>query len=483
MKKKHLWFLAGALVLLVLLRLLTDRGPGTASSLEDAGFRLVLEQGLETESIRWIRVTGPGDSEALVVERGASGWSVISAHGAAADGEAVESFLSALAGLRGEVRGVGESLFAEFAVDGSSAARVEVGLNADEVSATLWVGGAGDGPGAHFARSEGSDSILHVVDGVADDLGLIADGRTPPLSHWLKLELFDLATDAVDRISAARSDLHWMLEKAPPAGADEGAPAEWRVVEPVTGLAARATGFHSLVDRVARVRAASVLDASSEACADAALNSRLSLRAGDAGQVLRFGSRLLEGDVVAARLDGESTCWALARRTARSLLPRASQLLDLERPFGEPAPEANEFTKLDLVTGEGRLSLERASEHDVGGEQWRLTQPQRAPADGARVDRLLSALRFLQWDDLAVQDDVSTASRATHATITAHAGERSWTLRLLGERAGLSDGARYAEFEGGLGAPSGYLGVVAGSSVTSLVASLDDLRADAPEGE
>jgi len=479
MKKKHLGYLAGALMLLLLLRLVMDRGPGTASSLEDAGFRLVLEQGLEPESIRWIRVGGPGGSGALVAQDDGAGWTVTSAFAAPADREAIDTFLSVLAGLRGEVRGQGESLFAEFGVDEGSAARIEVGSGPGEVLATLWVGGAGDGPGAHFVRSEGSDSILHVVDGVADDLGLMGEDRDPPSSHWLRLELFDVATDAVDYISAERPDLRWRLEKTSPAGAEEGAPPDWRVIEPPTGLTVDGGGVDGFVSRIARIRAASVLDPASEACSDDALDSRLGLRAGDATQGLRFGTRLLDDDIVAAMLDGDATCWGLKRWTAESLMPRASQLLELGRPFGDPAPEASEFTRIDLVTGDSLLRLER----DGDDEPWRLSPPERAPADGPRVDRLLSALRFLQWDDLAVATAVNEPDRAVHATITAHAGKRSWTLRLLGERPGGPDGARYAEFDGGPAAPSGYLAVVTGSVVESLVASLDELRADAPEDE
>jgi hypothetical protein len=475
MTKQHLWYLAAALVALLALRLLLDRSPGTAGSLDEAGLSLVLDGAVAPELVRFVRVTGPGQGQALVVERGPKGWTLSSAHGAPADAPAVDAFVESVLSLRGELRGEGEFLHAEFGVDPGSAARVELGTSSEEIVAELLVGGEGDRRGAHFVRSEGSERIPHALDGVTEALGLVGDSRTPSPEHWLNLQLFDLVSSDIDRIQVDRPDQHWLLEKAPPPGAEEGTPAEWRVVEPPTGLEADAAGADGLVGRLARVRAASVLDPASEACAPAALKRRIRVEAGERSLGLGLGDRLLDGDRFAARLDGDGTCWALARWTADSLMPRAGQLLELGRPFGDPPPEAAEFTRLDLVTGEGRLRLERDD------EGWRISRPQRAAADGPRVDRLLSALRFLSWDDLAAEAAVETAARETHLTITAHAAERSWTLRLLGERAGAADGSRYAEFEGGPSAPPGHLLVVASSSVESLDATLEDLRADSPE--
>lgn len=470
MKSKHLIWLAVALVLLLAVRFLVDRGPGTASSLEDAGLSLVVRGGPEPSAVTSLRVSGPGGGEPLVVDRVGSGWVVASAHGAPADADKVESFLESVAALRGELRGEGESLFEEFGVDAGSAARLELFAGDGEPSATVYFGKEGDSRRSHFVRVEGEERIHHVVDGVLGDLGLVGDGRVPKSDHWLRLQLFDLAPSEVTLVTADLPDQNWRFEKSLLPGAEEGAEPAWRVIEPQLGAKPKATAMQSLVDRVARVRAASVLDPATEACADEALDQRLSLTTAGT-RVLRFGSTLLEDDLVAARLDDEPTCWGLKRWTAESLMPRASQLFELAKPLGDEAPAAEEVTRIDLVQGESWLRLERE------GEAWRLTQPRRAEANSARVDRLLSALRFLAWEDFALEAAVLPAARESHATLTVQAGDRSFELELLGERPTSFDGDRYARFEGGPSAPSGFLSVVPGSAVDSLTPDLEELEA------
>lgn len=473
MKKQHLWGLAAVLVVLLLVRLAVDRRPDTASSLDEAGLALLFEQGPAAADVSWIRVAGPGDGEDLVAERVGTTWRIASAHGAPADGEAVEGFLRAVTGLRGELRGEGESLNSEFGVDESSASRVDLGSEAGKPLATLWIGAEGDARGAHFVRVEGSSRIHHAIEGVSEALGLQGSNREPSPERWVRLELFDLGTTGVTRIQADRPDQNWLLEKAPPHDGEDGADARWRVAEPATNLKVDAAGIEALAGRLVRVRATSVLDPASEACAREALTRRLSVQAADGEGGLDVGSEPLAGDLVAARLDGDATCWGLSRWTAESLMPRASQVFELSRPLGEPPPEAAEFTRLDLVAGDRWIRLDR------DGDDWRITQPQQARASAATVDRMLSALRFLAWDDLAVEAAVGAADRTPHATVTARAGDRVWTLRLLGERSGGS--GRYADFEGGARPPQGSLGVVTESVVESLTPDLEELRAPAGE--
>ena len=482
MKKQHLIGLAVALVVLVGLRYLLDRGPRTAGSLEDAGIARVLGQDFDEAAVGWLRLTGPGDDGAVwEARKGDDGWVIASAWDAPADGERLQELLDRLDGMRGEVRGEGEALAADFGVDEASAARLEIGPGPGEDAAVLLLGKAGDSPQAHFVRREGEDSIRHVARGVTSLLGLVGDSREPQPQHAVRLTLPEFPVDALTEIAADRPDVNWQLVRDPMAapaegGEDAGGAAAdavaWRLVEPDLGAPLREGAVTTLTGAVGRLRANEVLDPASEGCADANLTQRLRLTAGGDGRTLHLGDRLLDGDRVALKVDDGATCYGLSRWVAESLLPRASRLADLPKPLGDEAPEAAEFTRLDLTIDGSAVRLER------DGEDWTLTRPERGPADAARVNRLISALRFLSWDDAASATVVPEAARAEHAVLTARAGNRSWTLRILGERPGAFDGARYASLDGAEGLPENLLGVLTGTNVEGLTPSLDELRAE-----
>jgi hypothetical protein len=489
-KPKHLWILAAVVVVLLVARVLVERGAETARDLEEAGLARIVPEDFDAASVGWIRVSGPGeDGSKLELRRAGEGWSVTSAHDAPGEAEAIDEFLESLARARGELRGDGRGLFAEFGVDDASAARLELGASPGEVDVALLLGKQGDGPQSHFVRAAEGEAIRHVARGLLAGLGLSGEARQPAADRWVDKTVLEVEEDAVARIAAERPDQRWVLEKEPAAEEPEtttdesGAGAEppsdepgWRVLEPALDWPVSSWGPSGVVSRLARLSATTVLDPAQEACSDAALPLTVAFTAEGEERLLRIGDRLLDGDVVAVRLDGGPTCYGLTKWTAESLLPKASRLFQAPKPLGEEPPPAEEFTRLEIQRGDETIRLARSD------EGWRLQAPQAGEADGPRVDRLVSALRFLSWDDLALESALTEEAKAVHATLEARAGNARWTLRLLGERVGSSGGERYAVLEGGGGVPEGLVGTVSASSVGSLLPALDELVADDPEG-
>lgn len=520
MKNKHLVALAVFVVLLFVTRAVLKRhDDDVVVNLAEAGVGRVIAMELKPSDVTWIQVGGPppvlpkaeaaeatvdGGMDAaapvedapaatpaaekkpeepktpLRVERSGSTWTVASAHGAPADSKQVDEFVTSLLDLAGEVRGEGETAYAEFGVDEASATRIEIGTGAGAPAAVILVGKQGDSYDAHFARADGSPVVRHVTEGVRRGLGLYGESKAPNADQWVKKDVLSGIDQAkVTRVTAERPDARLVLEKqtavtpeAPPAdGAPPPPPAtEWVVVEPRIPWSVRSDGLPGVVSRMTTARAMSVLDAAATpACGVEPPSATVTLeQEGGAAQSVHVGGKVPDREEAAVNVGGGPVCWSFASWAVQSLLPQASSIWTIPDAF-PGAPVASEAKAVTITRGGQAWRLTKAS-----GDAW--TWEGRGEASSSRVQRIASAVVGLRFDDLADESKVSPAAKAVHATVRVDAGGKRMTVTLLGERAGTSFGERYVRVEGGNPPPAGFMGVLGKSRVDSLLPSESELR-------
>ncbi|MEM7244749.1 MAG: DUF4340 domain-containing protein [Acidobacteriota bacterium] len=488
MKKQHLIVLGLALVLLFGLKyLLGSSRTRTITDLSEAGISELIPSSLDRSSIRWVRVTTPDlppdpESEAAGVvgkqaeARSSDGqsWVMASAHGVEADAGKIDEFLDALFGVTGELRGDHSNLHEDFGVSDAQAVKVELGAAAGDAGLTLLLGKTGDRPGSHFVRVAGEEPTWHVTEGLRDELNLYSERTELSDILWVQLEVIDVDETSITGIEYDGADARYVLSKGA-AGSDgaQTAPAgggTWSVVEPALPYDARAASLSAMPGRLARLRVSSVLDPGSAECAlgpEAAI-VRLTRAGGDDVEI-QVGTKLTATEEVPVVIAGREGCYGLSKWTAESAFPRASQVYEFVKAYGDDRPAESEATWVRYERGGESLTFERAE-----GEPWQL-KGEGEPNTG-KVDHVVRSVLGLNYDDFAEESKVSADRLEVEATVRVKAGGRDLRLEILGERQASPHGERYVRAGGGTEMESGFVGLLKQTVYKPLLVQPSELK-------
>lgn len=130
-------------------------------------------------------------------------WKVKSLWNAKADPLKVEKLIQKLCSVRGELRGSGEKLFADFGIQDADAFSIRFFGAGNVLLQDLKVGTKQAGESDFFIRKAASENIYLVEVNVAELLGIYSasDGATSEGSFWADLSLFNLDPEKVTKIT------------------------------------------------------------------------------------------------------------------------------------------------------------------------------------------------------------------------------------------------------------------------------------------
>ena len=229
MNRRFLIILAGALVVLVGLSLLTSKA--RYSTTRGGGFESVLESKPDTGQIQSIKAwIGEKPDSSVVLERSGDGWTIPSRYGWKAKNDLVQQLLDELAGMKGEIRSSKAEVLPDYQIDDQNGLHV---VAASTGGAELFhiVAGKSAAQGGSFVRRQGSNDVFMTTSSLRSTFGVWGDTPRPPdAKRWINLEVHKAERNDVDRIVLHSKGEEIVLQKElatpvpPPPPADQ-APA------------------------------------------------------------------------------------------------------------------------------------------------------------------------------------------------------------------------------------------------------------------
>jgi len=229
MNRRFLMILAGALVLLIGLSLLTSKA--RYSTTRGGGFESVLESKPDTGKIQSIKAwIGEKPDSSVVLERAGDGWTIPSRYGWKAKNDLVQQLLDELADMKGEIRSSKAEVLPDYQIDDQNGLHV---VAASTGGAELFhiVAGKSAAQGGSFVRREGSNNVFMTHSSLRSTFGVWGDTPRPPdAKRWINLEVLKAERNDVDRIALHSKGEEIVLQKefaspAPKPPAPDQAPA------------------------------------------------------------------------------------------------------------------------------------------------------------------------------------------------------------------------------------------------------------------
>ncbi len=199
MNKRNLIVLALVVVALVAISIIQKAAQRQRTSRPATA--AVLDHEVDRDALQRLEIAR-GDSVAVVLTRGPSGWEVASRFHQPANEQRVTTLLDDLSSLRGEFRSDAAGVLADYGLSDSTAVVIR-GYGSDPDSAPLFALEVGDRPGGatgDFVRRAGSSAVFLSSKGVLNDLGLYSGPGLPDPKHFLDLEAFKVPRDDVDAL-------------------------------------------------------------------------------------------------------------------------------------------------------------------------------------------------------------------------------------------------------------------------------------------
>lgn len=258
-------------------------------------------------------------------------------------------------------------------------------------------------------------ATLSLISGTATNRILV--GRLTPLGDGVYVRqsehagLVRIATTLLDLIPASAASLRdrSLLAGAPadiqrldirtPAGyiqlvRDEH--GDWRIFQPFTARADAAT-LSALVEKLLACAVVRFVQDAASDLSPYGLDSRTAVTAvlntdsGNGSQMLAFGDVLPDDpDLCYARLQAETSIYAVPRAARDALLVKPDDLRDRRVPGAEP----DALRRISIEEAAARLEFHRAEDG-----AWQLAAPLRAPAEAGAVEDLLRS-----WSDVRLVD-------------------------------------------------------------------------------
>jgi hypothetical protein len=226
MSRRALGYLAGALVVLVGLSLLTSKK--RYATAKEGGFASVFDAKLDTAQIQSIKAwLGDQPDSSVVLERAGEGWTIPTRYGWPAKSELVKQLMDDLAGMKGELRSSDPKVLADYQIDDEKGLHV-VGTSSAGQELFHLVSGKSSPQGGSFVRREGSNDVFVTRAGLRSSFGVWGDTpRVPDPKRWIDLAVHKAERNDVDKMILTSGGQALTLEKvfapAPPAAPDTAA--------------------------------------------------------------------------------------------------------------------------------------------------------------------------------------------------------------------------------------------------------------------
>jgi len=343
LKSKQLVILAAVLVVLALVSILqrTRHSERTGRS----AATVLVDSTWSSDDLSRLALGHGQDAEAVVLENGPDGWTVITAWGAAVNGPRLDAVLRALSGLSGEFRSDNDAVVADYGLADTSSVIIRAwDLEGQEVLA-LEVGGQPERHPGNFVRRPGASDVYLTGQSLLSPLGLYNGPARPGSRHFLELEALAEERNDVDAIVLHDEHGERRLAKdfamtEPAADDTTGAEPmidrltwEWRLTSPEDRALAK-TKADAVLGSLCRVRATDV-DNPSVPAEHYGLDepARRAVLIFEDGRelVLAFGATREALDEVPAgvwmRVGAEPTIWVVAEHTVTGIFKTVEDLL------------------------------------------------------------------------------------------------------------------------------------------------------------
>jgi hypothetical protein len=229
MTRRFLTILAGALVVLIALSLLTSKA--RYSTTKGGGFEPVLESKPDTGQIQTIKAwIGESPDSSIVLERSGDGWTIPSRYGWKAKSDLVQQLLDELSDLKGEIRSSKAEVLPDYQIDDQKGLHV-VAASTGGGELFHLIAGKSAAQGGSFVRREGSNDVFMTRSSLRSTFGVWGDTPRPPdAKRWINLEVHKAERNDVDRIVLRSAAGEIVLQKefatTPPPPASGEAPAD-----------------------------------------------------------------------------------------------------------------------------------------------------------------------------------------------------------------------------------------------------------------
>lgn len=320
-----------------------------------------------------------GKPKKVVLEKGASGWTV--ADGAAPDKKfaaeegAMKSALDALGEFQmGDLVSNKADKLASYEIDDENGQAVKV-FAGDKAVLDVVFGRAAKGGGSTVRLAKSDD--VYIAKG---RLGTVVK---KDVSAWRKRGLVDAKADDITRVSLTLADGNKIVveNKTPPApeAAPDAGPApapkpEWSLVEPASlpeGFRLDKAQLSRPAASVSTLRAQDFADGVSDDTAGlTGAHTVVEATTKDGKKIVVHVGKEDEKKRVYAKLDGDPQMYLLASYTAKQLQKSLDDLRDLSL-FDLKPDDVEKVT----FQGSSKVVIQR------DGEAWRLVEPKAAPAD------------------------------------------------------------------------------------------------------
>lgn len=320
--------------------------------------------------------------QTLAVERAGTGWRMTRPAPLAADGEMIGEFLDKLAAQKvKEFVADGPVRTAAYGLDRPTRVTIFTGRDKERVGRTLLLGRADDAKKGVYVMRPGESSVLLVPDEIVK--------QVPRNVAVLR----DKVVVGVERDKVAKVELE-SPKGAVTAARDKD---QWKLVAPQP-LPADQVEVGAILTKLRDLRAQGFLsdDASGipRYLAKPQVRVTLTDQGGAVTTLLLAPSTETRGGapVAYAAIAGKGPVVLVDGKTLEDLARSATELRD-RRLLADLVPR--DVKRVRVRTGGQTAVLERKGEDD-----WRMVEPTKGGANGAKVNDLLYALRGLRWKDI-----------------------------------------------------------------------------------
>ncbi|MBI4775844.1 MAG: DUF4340 domain-containing protein [Deltaproteobacteria bacterium] len=234
MKNKYLILFAVVLAALVVLYAVQQRS--TRITVVETGIVQVLPD-LNTAAVSEIDAYVTGEESKLILKRDGDSWTIPSDFNERADKGKIETLLSDLKDLKGEVRASKEALYDMFEVQEGKALVLDLLDKEGRRITTLFVGKRGPSGSGGFLRIKGRPEVYLADKNVAGTFGLLGEAKkAPEPKTWVDLRLLQSSKNQWARVEFNHPEFTavFVKEKLEPENSDNAAAAETKETEPAS---------------------------------------------------------------------------------------------------------------------------------------------------------------------------------------------------------------------------------------------------------
>ena len=206
MKTKQVWSLG--VILAVLLAGVVVRQMQKPAELATEEFTS-LDLSFQQDKVQKIDISKPrnaSEEQYSSLSKDAEGWKSASMNGARADQGKIEELLKALDGIKGELRGRGKKLFADFGIDDDHAYVIALADAAGKNILKVYIGNKITPQQSIFIRREGSDSVYISDAGLFNQIGINGDPASANLANdfWAATDMVHFESAKINRLEIKR---------------------------------------------------------------------------------------------------------------------------------------------------------------------------------------------------------------------------------------------------------------------------------------